>query len=62
MFVKPDSRVLLASVSFIVLELYKAISDHNDRFDVFLAIMAILYLSVPILRVLQARMAKARTT
>jgi len=51
LFSKPRSKpILLASIFLIVVELLKAVSDYFDHFDVFITLVAVLYLSIPILR------------
>jgi hypothetical protein len=56
LFYPPRSRiVLLASAILIAVELFKLASDYKDLFDVFLVIVAILYLSIPTLRYVHAR-------
>jgi hypothetical protein len=56
LFYPPRSRiVLLASAILIAVELFKLASDYRDLFDVFLAMVAILYLSIPTLRYIHAR-------
>ncbi len=47
---KPSSIILLISGSFIAVEAFKAIIDRHDIFDVSLAIISIVYLSIPFLR------------
>lgn len=47
---KPSKVILLISGSSIVVEVFKAIVDRRDLFDVSLATIAIIYLSVPLLR------------
>jgi hypothetical protein len=47
--------VLLSSVILIAFELYKALLDYLDYFDVFLAILATSYLSIPILRYIKKK-------
>lgn len=41
---------LLPGVTLITIELYKAIVDYPDHFDLFLTILATIYLSIPILK------------
>lgn len=48
---QPVSKaVVLASSILIAFELYKAVIDYYDHFDVFLAILAITYLIIPLLK------------
>ncbi len=54
-FRKPSKVILLISSSFIIVEVFKAIVDHGDLFDVMLAIVAIIYLSIPLLRYILER-------
>ncbi len=51
-FRNPPKTILLISGSLIIVEIYKAIVDYSDLFDVALAIIAIIYLSIPFLRYL----------
>lgn len=47
---KPSKVVLLISGSFIAVEVFKAIVDRHDLFDVSLASVAVIYLIIPLLR------------
>ncbi len=50
-----SKAILLASFVFIIIELYKASTDYSDYFDLFLTLLATLYLSVPIIRYFHAK-------
>ena len=51
LFSKPRSNVIsVTSGSFIAFELFKAVFDYSDHFDLFIATVAIVYLTIPILR------------
>ncbi len=55
LFSKPRAKpVLLASTFLIGVELLKAVTDYYDYFDVFLTLVAVLYLSIPFLRYIHA--------
>jgi hypothetical protein len=50
LFSKPRSNVIsVTSGCFIAFELFKAIVDYNDHYDLFITTVAIVYLSIPIL-------------
>lgn len=47
---KSSKVILLISGSLIVVELFKAVVDYRDLYDLALTITAIIYLSIPLLR------------
>ncbi len=56
---RPKVVVLISSI-LIIFEFFKAIVDYYDHFDVFIAVVAILYLSIPILRYSHPHIARPR--
>jgi hypothetical protein len=51
LFSKPHSNAIsVTSGGFIAFELFKAIVDYFDYYDLFIATVAIVYLTIPILR------------
>ncbi len=56
LFLPSRLTVLLASSVLIVFELLKALVDYHDHFDVFISLVAIVYLSIPLLRLVNAHL------
>ncbi len=55
-FSRPRSKIaLFASSILFSFELYKAAIDYRDHFDVFIAIVAMIYLTIPILSYIRAK-------
>ncbi len=50
LFLPPRLTILLISGGLIAFELLKVIMDYRDHFDVFISLVAIVYLSIPLLR------------
>ena len=61
LFAKPRSRVvLLASCVLIAVELLKATADYRDHYDLFITLIAVAYLSIPIIRFFHATLTDHR--
>ncbi len=60
LFFPPRLTILLISSVMIAFELLKVIMDYRDHFDVFISVVAIVYLSIPLLRNTNAHQADIR--